>query len=484
MARSPLGPQIWKETRALAPAWLACAAAMSLGALVGVHWSGGLEILVYFGGASALGALSIGHDYSLRTLGILLAQPAKRQRLLLVKLGVLAVMLLALFAVGSAALGARGQLRVKEMPLAVPLLWAFFVAPWLTMVAGSAMGGAVFTMTVPWMLVLAGELIGVRIYGDTSRVDGFRLAFLLWGTLVGCASGAVLGWRKFIRLEAIDGRGVDLRLPAWFRIGADARRGVTRRHPYWLLIKKELRLQQLALAVAAIAAIAGAAMALTFGQPSTVASVIAPLYVGLIAMVTGSLASAEERRLGTLDWQLLVPVAAWKQWLVKVAVVAMLVIAFAVALPAIVTVLNPATMVRLQLPALSSPRVLSMLVVLSLSSLYVSSLCASSLWALLVTPAAIVGVFGVIVNPVSSLAMNRLWPYARYLGWRELRPAAAIEMVWWLVMVMTVVMFSSLGLANHRTIDRSARRIVVQSIVVITYLTAASMLWAASVALL
>ncbi len=49
----------------------------------------------------ALGAQSFGHEYSHRTLGLLLSQPADRRRLFLYKLGVLFVMLATLAAATS-----------------------------------------------------------------------------------------------------------------------------------------------------------------------------------------------------------------------------------------------------------------------------------------------------------------------------------------------------------------------------------------------
>ena len=44
------------------------------------------------------------------------------------------------------------------------------------------------------------------------------------------------------------------------------------------------------------------------------------LYGGSLAILIGSLASAEERQLGMLEWQTLLPSPAWQQWAVKVGV--------------------------------------------------------------------------------------------------------------------------------------------------------------------
>src|SRR5688572_20547112 len=94
--------QVWKELRALLPWWgavvvaiFACGQAgrlntMSLGDLQAV-WSAGL--LAFVAGSVALGAMSIGHEYTYRTLPALLAQPISRARLLGTKLAVLALLL-------------------------------------------------------------------------------------------------------------------------------------------------------------------------------------------------------------------------------------------------------------------------------------------------------------------------------------------------------------------------------------------------------
>ena len=50
-------------------------------------------------GAVALGALSMGHEYTGRTLSLLLTQPVSRWRLFAVKSGIAALMLVALAAV-------------------------------------------------------------------------------------------------------------------------------------------------------------------------------------------------------------------------------------------------------------------------------------------------------------------------------------------------------------------------------------------------
>ena len=157
--------RFWKEIRGLSPAWLACLAAMAVAAGLGGRVRS-LGLFAYFLGAVALGALSLGHEYNCRTLTLLLSQPASRQRLLLEKMGVLAVMLLALCGVAwlgavrpgcSMGLGARSARNCWAVALGLPLLCGLFVAPWLTMACRNALAGR-----------------GVRVGDPGDGVDGER----------------------------------------------------------------------------------------------------------------------------------------------------------------------------------------------------------------------------------------------------------------------------------------------------------------------
>ena len=110
MRRAALLPfDVTKEIRGLAGAWLACLTALVIPAAMGVRATRALEIPAYFLGVAALGALSIGHEYSHSTLTLLLSQPRSRARLFLVKQGVLAAMLLTLAAVAGAVVDLRAR---------------------------------------------------------------------------------------------------------------------------------------------------------------------------------------------------------------------------------------------------------------------------------------------------------------------------------------------------------------------------------------
>ena len=215
-----LPPAISKEVRALALPWLACVSCLlMMGMSNAPRLFGPLAVIAYLVGTVALGALSIGHEYTGRTLSLLLTLPARRERLLATKLGVLTVMLLALWVVAETYVfrGMPGPADAKQMIALIPLVCGLFLAPWLTMVCRSTIAGTVFALTIPGVLLVAGELFGVAKYGHGPGMEAFRMAFAWSGTLGVCAIGAVMSWWLFMRLEAIEGPGQDVQLPQWLR---------------------------------------------------------------------------------------------------------------------------------------------------------------------------------------------------------------------------------------------------------------------------
>lgn len=381
-----------KEIRALSLPFVACLAAMA--AAVAGRQFAEFDIPAYILGAAALGALSIGHEYSHRTVALLLSQPVPRQRLLLVKLGVLAATLVALWVAGNLLLF-RGERVTESVRLGftlLPLVGGLCVAPWLTMLCRSPIAGTVFTVGLPGVLLTVSQLLYVAAYGRVPPTE-FELAVVWRGTLTCCAVGAIMTWRLFMRLEAIDGPGPNVHLPHWLRWRAAESvmaPALTRPHPIWLLVKKELRLQQMAFAVVGVSVLGWFTLVSSLRVTRIDDVFIALAFVGgaLIAMLIGSLASADERQLGTLEWQLLLPVATWKQWTVKVATTLGLALLLSLGVPALLAAITPGLSMPRGRPQLQLAGVVTLLTV---SSLYVSSLSTSGLRALLVSLPVIVG---------------------------------------------------------------------------------------------
>jgi len=489
IAANPFLPRaVRKEVRALLPAWSACTIAVIAGGAADdarVFWGG---VLAYVVGSVALGAQSMGHEYSQRTLSVLLSQPAERRALLLAKLTVLAVMLAALAALADGVLFTMAGFelpsadRLKPL-LLFPALCGLLVAPWMTMLGRSGLAGVVFTIAIPGAILVLTEAIGASAYGGaSSQVDDFRLAVWPKAMLVFCAVGAVLGWRTFMHLEAVDGSGEDIRLTR--RRAVSPSRGGSR---MWRLAKKEFHLQQLTLVLVGLyLAWWIAAGAVKHFVPDFEDFALVPatmLYLVLLSMLAGSLASAEERQLGTLEWQMLLPMAAWQQWLVKAGTVLALAFACGIGLPALLFYFEASGSGFRDPSGVWRPTVI-MIVLFTTGSLYVSSLSTSGIRALV---AAFPAVFATAVLVSSSMSFvwrtfSRLMldPFGAEVSVRIQRtlPAAAYDAIFGALVGGFAFLLLLLAFRNHRTADRRLAQVLRQIACIAAFLVAGVMVWA------
>lgn len=455
-----------KEARAQVPVFVASLIAIAAAGAFSRFLV--LGTFAYFLGSAALGALAIGHEYSHRTLGALLSQPVARHRLLLVKLGVLAPMLVVLSVVAAASSEARPPDAALAFAV-LPVLAGLFLAPWLTMVGRSPVAGAIFTLTLPGLILSASALAFLVLYGHGPG-EGFDLVVVSRGTLALCAIGSVMTWPAFLRLEAVDGAGPQMYLPQWFgrrNAVAEAVPASTTRSPVWELVKKELRLQHMALAVTGIYLISWFALTLSLRSEGIdadeVFTVLTLPYGGLMAMLIGALASAEERQLGTLEWQLLLPVAAWRQWAIKVATVVALALLLALGVPVLLAAVSGVRTFGWLRPELAAG-----VATLTIGGLYVSSLSGSGVGALLASVPALMGVvlFVEFLFEYPGAAAFRM--FASVSGWPSPRMAPspgslrAFSMSLWLISASVVVLALRFGLTNHRSADRAAAHLRTQ----------------------
>jgi hypothetical protein len=459
---SPVAALVIKEIRGLLAAWLVCLTGIVAARLAGSAFLGA-AIFLYVAGSAALGAQSIGQEYANRTLATLLTQPVTRRRLLSVKLFVLAALLLTLTAaaeafVFSALRAPRGVNRDAEMTalLWAPLLCAVSLAPWLTMVCRSAVAGAVFTMALPGLVLVAGELAWNAAFGPGPVADWFRLR-TFWGGIVAlCLLGGGMSVRTFGRLEVIEGGAVAFSAPWPSRV-----RRVRLAHPLWLLVKKEIRLQQMALSVGALYLVGGLmAIALRRRIPDEVIGVLSFFYAASIPPLVGSAGSAEERQLGTLDWQLLLPIAAWKQWTVKVAVALAVAIGLSLGLPVLLLEVDADA---------RSALLLVPVVFLTVVSLYISSLWSNGLWAFLTSAIVAIGLVP-LVTRVYVLSRGNL--SAPVIPGNVATTALALLLAGGYLFAVL-----ALGLDNHRAADRTVGRIWKQLFALVGCLVFAIVTW-------
>jgi hypothetical protein len=202
--------------------------------------------------------------------------------------------------------------------------------------------------------------------------------------------GAVAGWRQFMALEAIDGPGAAMRLPRWFALGQSLRDTRTERRPvWWLLVTKELRLQHMSFVVAALFVVGYSTFRLAPSSPTCSAIWVRRWRCctpAILVVLVGALACAEEHRLGTVAWQVLLPVSARRQWAVKVAVVLTLSLVLGCVLPAVlVGVADGKTRLNW------NGEVIAIVAMASCAALYLSSISKDGLRAALLAPVVIAG---------------------------------------------------------------------------------------------
>jgi ABC-type transport system involved in multi-copper enzyme maturation permease subunit len=312
---------LYKEFRAQAVVFSIALAALAAAA----WWSGRgdqpLILLIYLNGVTILGAIAFGHEYSHHTMAVTLMQPVSRARIYLSKMSVLTVTVLMLAIATSVA--ARPWLSAIAMgsatALGIPLLGALGTAPFMSMIARSTIAGVFLTYGLNGAVMTGLILIAPLSMAPGSSVRDH--AFDAMPAALAAAHGVmlVLTWRYFMRLEAVDAP-VELKGFARFGTASAARH----RRVWGALISKELHLQQVTVFMTAgLAALWVMIAVLTRVVPAWSTfpvGAMALVYVNSFAAIVGVTAIALEQRAGTHAMQLLQPVAAWQQWLVKILV--------------------------------------------------------------------------------------------------------------------------------------------------------------------
>ncbi|MBA2305425.1 MAG: hypothetical protein H0W08_22720 [Acidobacteria bacterium] len=463
MMRAALVATGIKELRALFPTALACTVAIVAAGMM--EQSGFIVVaLLGFGlGSIVIGAHSVGHEFTHRTLGTLLSQPLGRRRIYLVKLGVLAALLGALALAAAQALAGRDQLRSPSTGDVLLLvgLCGLFMAPALTMLCRSSIAGIVFTIALPGLTLVGAELVGVATFGPENAVaiDRFR-EILFWRVMLSLwAVCAVASWWMFARLEAIDGRGAEVNALGWLRgAGRTVPATLQRRHPIWCLVTKELHIHQMSFLLAGLFLLGIFAIAAidTF-EPARVAEVVMPLtivYSGSLAFLLGSMASAEERQFGTVQSQLMLPLPARIQWVVKAGVAMTLSLGLGMGLPLLIMAVT-----SLELVIRVWPTTISVLVLTSIS-LYVSSLSGSGIRALVVAIPAAIGA-GIVVRFTAGILIAAALRWVPSIGRRGLLPVSAVVELSALSVAVAglAVLLLCFAHVNHRSTEASVTRV-------------------------
>lgn len=470
-----------KELRALFPVFFAALVTLALATRTARVFHLFLVLSVSVLGPIVLGAMVIGHEYAHRTLTLMLAQPISRARLLAAKAAVLfpmvAVIAAAVFFALPEGFAFPGSAQRDALTvLVLAPLCGLCLAPALSILCRSPLAAVVFTIAIPGLVMLFAQIAGTAINGfrNPLAVNDFTFA-VTWPTIaLLCLAGAVATWLLFQRLQAIEGHA-EFQLPAW--LGSESPvRSAPRVHSAWsALVRKELRLQQLAYVVSVLYLLAaGAIWALQEYAPEfprIPVEALSVMYSGLVAMLIGSVASAEERQLGTLPAQLLQPIAAWKQWGLKVATVVGLSLLLAIALPLLVGSLVGTGDNHVMPNMRFFKQAMVPLIIVTSISLYVSSLSSSGIRAMVASLPVIAGglYFTALASDILVRAARRTMTSAmegitsadRVAVFGRLQSVTDTALLAGMVLIAVTALW--FGYLNHRRIDRPGSAAVVQA---------------------
>jgi hypothetical protein len=320
-----------KEIRLLLPAW-SVAVLLAMVQAVTRPYDFYIASLLFFG-LTIMALTTIGREASLNTFSSLLAQPAERIRIWKVKLSVLAVAFLIVFGVWLVAFGiaflhstvdADDRQNSYNLFITVCLIATatFTGGLWSTLLLRQLASAFWLTLLVP--ATLSG--IAAIFLADTQTSS---LVIAVLSVVIGVYSlaGFLFARWLFFRAQDVGWSGGIIALPEWKFLSAGAgaaREEVRKRKPVFALLKKELLLQQGVLtgAVGLLvlhAGIIGLRAGHKFGKDSAgeiLTSIFWMLWLVLPALL-GSMAVAEERKIGVMESQLCLPVSRRVQFTIK-----------------------------------------------------------------------------------------------------------------------------------------------------------------------
>ncbi len=325
--------RIKKEFGALFPA-LASVVGLVVGLeLLGYRYSAATAgaAMAFLAGCAMIGALSFGTEYDSKTLLCLLSQPVSRRAIWYEKMAALAVAMLLLclltgfFAVVVSKPSSPNEYKSLFAVVIVPLC-AMGGSPYLSLVCRSTVVGAVVAVVLPIFLLIGTTWALARMHVEWPGESYF------WFCHAFLASYALvlywLGFRKFIRLQLAESRGVRNWLSFQIPMSWQLKFPFTPKMfggPLARLVRKEFHLQTTSYLSALLFSLVWLGYRSLRHSTGAAASEV-PLwlygfYMPVMAIIIGAVSVASERGMGTMPWQFTLPFSRLKQWLVKLAVI-------------------------------------------------------------------------------------------------------------------------------------------------------------------
>jgi hypothetical protein len=480
-------PIFWvKELRVTLPIALGGVFCIFLAALLSEFSSGLAIFMVYPITCSAIVALAFGHDFTYRTITSALAAPISRRKIWWTRISLCAALLFSLqlinllvfqfpmfWAMGQGRVGFGMTWYVGVFQwlqiIAVPALAALCLAPWLTLVSRSPMFGTVISLGVPFMIGFGTSLYGQGGPSMWARLNSVPLQVAL-------VIGAILSYRRFMTLEAIDSdvsvrsRGNLIRQPSQIS-GLGFSIPVRRSNPIWQLVKKEFMLQRLPIGIALLAI--GIVSVVSKEQ----AALLSIVYPAAIIILVGSIASADERRMALIPSQVSHPIRFHQQWLAKIGVSYVTAFLFGVILPVLALFFKTDELKHTVLDDIlvAAPFICCGVLFLLSITIYISSFSESGIRAMLAS---------LFIIAVSVMAIGAAYnAFAEYL-WREAHlrvvfffadgeahqlDAINVGLHFSIATLGFIALILYFAMQNHRFLERPRRQLFHQSLGLIVY---------------
>jgi len=329
---------VHKEVRLLLPVWIAAVVQAVLPTLF--FWTVNQELppellfYVPFGlGILLLGLSSFGYEFGIGTFSIYLAQPIPRLQIWRLKTRLLAG---ALFSVWFAVVlslcvvtGLQGRFS-SPLPSIVDLL-AVTAMMTLTVFASVLWTTLLFRQMAAafWFTILIPSFITVFLWSAVEKKsEPLAFAAVFGALLLYSLAGFFFARWMFMRAQDAAWTGGEISLPAWlgFRTQAPAQVVVPKLKPLRALVRKEFQSHHITLLIGALllvshlVGIAVRKLEYDPSNPDKAAFTIFGFWWLLwfaLPMIIGATVVAEERKLGTLEGQLCLPVKRGWQFAVK-----------------------------------------------------------------------------------------------------------------------------------------------------------------------
>lgn len=321
-----MNPFIAKEIRLLRPAYgmallLAIVPVCLLRFDPYLSHSDAKAIILYaFGfGATMLALSSFGREFGLKTFPLILAQPLERKRIWWTKVILLAGAMATVFGAWclswfTSSFVFVGDHAVEEMALigATTTIVVFAGALWTTLLLRQVVAAFWFTILIPGAILMVIDLCHGTPTLMFAAIGFYSIA------------GFWLAWWQFSRAQEVAWTGGVIDLSAWRSANTSARPSIRTRRPISALLWKELQLHQMGLmgmcglfvlhlGVVWLRKIDHADMGNTM---RTALEVFGGLWF-IVPVLTGSLSVSEERKLGTMQELLCLPVSRRIQFFIK-----------------------------------------------------------------------------------------------------------------------------------------------------------------------